>query len=68
MLEVQDYIFNSRQMLTFVNMPVLLLWEVGGKRDEVGRIGVLAFLQQFQGQSLGGEKAAAFPHAEAGDR
>lgn len=59
---------NYLQMLAYVNMPILLLWEGGGGSDGVGFINVLALLQQFQGKSLGGKRTAVFLHAAVGER
>lgn len=59
---------NYLQMLAYVNMPILLLWEGGGGSDGVGFINVLALLQQFQGKSLGGKRTAVILHAAVGER
>lgn len=48
--------FNYFQMLTYVNMPILLLWEGVGEKVGVEFIHFLAFLQQVQVKPLGGAK------------
>lgn len=57
--------FNYLQGLTYVNTPILLLWERVGERDGVGFNNVPAFFffflqQQFEGKSLGGDKTDFF--------
>lgn len=60
--------FNYFQVLTYVNTPILLLWE--GAREKVGVefIHFLAFLQQFRVEPLGGGKTAVSLHIAIGER